>query len=193
MVNTLWSSKNSWRLPYDGLWEFSAWYAVVKHKWVYNRIDKNGKLISEVWYDRVGEFHEWYAWFLEGVWSGWDHYNFIDTNWKKLLEDCYTSVDDFREWYAPVQMEGSDYSTIANRIDIHGKLLSDMWYDFTLWFVWWYAKARQWEKWNLVDMHWKLIGDVWYDDIWNFSEWYAPVKREWQWVNFINAEGKYLF
>lgn len=84
---------------------------------------RDGKLISNKWFDGAGDFHSGYA-----PVKLKDKWNFIDTNGNFLSDQWFDIVgffgDDFGDEFAPVYLNGK-----GNYIDINGDFLCEQWFD----------------------------------------------------------------
>ena len=85
----------------------------------YNFIDKQGKLLSEQWFDWAGIFHDGFA----KVQRGDDLYNFINKNGEIISSEWFKWLNDFHDGFAKVQRGDDEF----NYIDKNGKLLYDEW------------------------------------------------------------------
>ena len=87
----------------------------------YNFIDKQGKLLSEQWFDWAGIFHDGFA----KVQRGDDLYNFINKNGEIISSEWFKWLNDFHDGFAKVQRGDDEF----NYIDKNGKILSDEWFN----------------------------------------------------------------
>ena len=113
-----WKNNNVLDLLY-----FSDGFARVKRSTdkLWNFIDKDGKILSDEWFDWVDYFNkEGFAKVQrkDGKW------NFIDANGKIISNEWYRYVDYFQDGLAVVRR--SDY--LWNFIDANGKILSNEWF-----------------------------------------------------------------
>lgn len=101
---------------------FSDGFARIKNcERKYNFIDKQGKLLSEKWFDWADDFKEGFA-----VVKNEDYvYNFIDKQGKFLSEKWFEKAFDFNEGFAVVEKTNN----LRNFIDTKGKILSDEWFN----------------------------------------------------------------
>ena len=98
---------------FNGADSFSEGFAHVELNGKYNFIETKGKLLSEQWYDWVGDFSEGFAAVeLNGKW------NFIDTKGKLLSEHRYDDTWNFHEGFAQVKLDGK-----WHKIDTEGKIV----------------------------------------------------------------------
>ena len=89
---------------------------------LYNFIDKNGKYLSDEWFDWVDDFYDGVA-----IVKRYDDlYNFIDKEGKYLSDEGFNEIYHFHEGFAVVQR--SDY--LYNYIDKHGNYLSKEWFNY---------------------------------------------------------------
>ena len=102
---------------------FSDGFARIKNcERKYNFIDKQGKLLSEKWFDWAEDFEDGFA-----VVKNEDYvYNFIDKQGKFLSEKWFEKAFDFNEGFAVVEKTIG----LRNFIGKDGKLLSDEWFDW---------------------------------------------------------------
>ena len=87
----------------------------------YNFIDKQGKLLSEQWFEWVDNFKDGLA-----VVKNEDYvYNFIDKNGKILSDKWFNVAYSFKDGFAEVQRTNG----LRNFINKDGKILSDEWFN----------------------------------------------------------------
>ena len=112
-----WKSENVIDLLY-----FSYGFARVRRSdRKYNYIDKQGKLLSEKWFDWAEDFKEGFA-----VVKNEDYvYNFIDKQGKFLSEKWFECVGEFYEGFEIVQ---KITNSLYNFIDTKGRILSGKWF-----------------------------------------------------------------
>ena len=103
----------------DLLYYIEGFAAVRRGDELYNFIDKNGKLLSDEWFDWIDYFHDGFA----RVQRSDELYNFIDKNGKLLSEQWFDWLDDFKEGFARLQRSDD----LMNFIDANGKILSNEW------------------------------------------------------------------
>ena len=84
----------------------------------YNYIDKQGKLLSEQWFENVFNFHEGFA-VVQRVVD--EKYNFIDKDGKYLTDEWFYWIDIFNNGFARVQRTNGE----CCKIDKSGKLYKD--------------------------------------------------------------------
>lgn len=148
-------------------------------------------------YDKVNDFHEWYAKVKKD-----DKYNFIDKSWKKLFEkrisyESFTEnkefsnldiiVWDFHEWYAKILLPWL-WNFINKSWELYfSKRLweNDIWWGNDIWDInMWLIKVSDTEdgysyEYNFFNIHWKKIFEKnsfcnnggWF--IWEFKGWFA--------------------
>ena len=87
----------------------------------YNFIDKDGKILSEQWFEWIGDFYDG----LARVKRKDGKFNYIGEDGKLLSEQWFYWVGDFHDGFAMVGRE--DY--LNNFIDKQGKILSNEWFD----------------------------------------------------------------
>ena len=168
IINTTewWKNDNVLDLLYwsDGL-------AKVKScNYLYNLIDKKGKLLCNEWFKLVGDFHEGFASVLR-----FDNLmNFIDKDGNYLLKEWFCNVYYFHEGFARVQREDGLY----NFIDKNGNILFKEWFVFLDTFHEGFASVRREDGlWNFIDTKGKLLSDEWFYFINDFHGGFASVKR----------------
>ena len=85
-----------------------------------NFIDKKGNILSDKWFNLVGNFHEGFARVQreDGLW------NFIDKKGKYLSEQWFRFIYNFHEDFAIVKRKDILY----NFIDKQGNILSNEWF-----------------------------------------------------------------
>lgn len=137
----------------------------------YNFIDKQGKLLSEKWFDWAEDFKEGFA-----VVKNEDYvYNFIDKQGEFLSEKWFEKAFDFNEGFAVVEKNIG----LRNYIDKDGKLLSDEWFNNAHSFHDGFAKVKRRDGlWNFITKDGKIISDEWFnylDDL--FRDGFAVVQR----------------
>ena len=151
---------------------FSDGFARIKNcERKYNFIDKQGKLLSEKWFDWAEDFKEDFA-----VVKNEDYvYNFIDKKGKFLSEKWFEKAFDFNEGFAVVEKTIG----LRNFIGKNGKLLSDEWFNNAHSFHDGLAKVQRRDGlWNFITKDGKIISDEWFnylDDL--FRDGFARVQR----------------
>lgn len=92
----------------------------------YNLIDANGKLLSNEWFDWIGDFYDEFA-LVERE----NHeYNYIDKQGNILSDEWFKWLDLFRDEFARVKSFDDEF----NFIDRQGKLLSNEWFRYVDYF-----------------------------------------------------------
>ena len=137
----------------------------------YNFIDKNGKLLSEQWFEWAEDLKDGFA-----VVKNEDYvYNFIDKKGKFLSEKWFEKAFDFNEGFAVVEKTIG----LRNYIDKYGKILSDEWFNNAHSFHDGLAKVQRRDGlWNFITKDGKIISDEWFnylDDL--FRDGFAVVQR----------------
>ena len=151
---------------------FSDGFARIKNcERKYNFIDKQGKLLSEKWFDWAEDFKDGFA-----VVKNEDYvYNFIDKQGKLLSEKWFEKAFDFNEGFAVVEKTIG----LRNFIGKDGKLLSDEWFNNAHSFKDGLAKVQRRDGlWNFITKDGKIISDEWFnylDDL--FRDGFAVVQR----------------
>ena len=138
--------------------------------YLYNLIDKKGKLLCNEWFKLVGDFHEGFASVLR-----FDNLmNFIDKDGNYLLKEWFCNVYYFHEGFARVQREDGLY----NFIDKNGNILFKEWFVFLDTFHEGFASVKREDGlWNFIDKQGKLLSDEWFYFINDFHGGFASVKR----------------
>ena len=131
----------------------------------YNFIDKQGKLLSEQWFEWVDIFHDG----LARVRREDNLYNLIDKNGNYLFDEWFMYVDNFYDGFAEVQREDGKY----NFITANGKLLSEQWFEWIGSFYNGFALVeRENHQYNFIDRQGKLLSEEWF-----------------RWVNYFDEYG----
>ena len=91
-----------------------------------NLIGEDGKLLSEQWFEWIGDFYDGYA--LVGREN--HEYNYIDKQGKILSDDWFKWLDFFKDEFARVQR----FDNSMNFITKDGKILSDEWFRYADYF-----------------------------------------------------------
>ncbi len=137
---------------------WSEGFAVVRRSdRKYNYIDKQGKLLSEQWFENAFDFKEGFA-----VVKNKDYvYNFIDKQGKFLSEQWFEKTFDFNEGFAVVE----NPIGLMNFINKDGKIISDEWYKNVFDFYDGFAEVKRTNgDWVKIDKTGKLIKN--YNRIW---------------------------
>ena len=82
-----------------------------------NYIDKDGKLLSNEWFNNAHSFHDG----LAKVQRSDKQYNYIDEKGKFLSNEWFNYLDDFRDGFARLQKANCE----CCKIDKSGKLYKD--------------------------------------------------------------------
>lgn len=93
-----------------------------------NYIDANGKIISDTWFDWIGDFYDELA--LVQRERENHEYNYIDKEGKIISEQWFKWLDYFHNGFARVQSFDDEF----NFIDRQGKLLSNEWFRYVDYF-----------------------------------------------------------
>ena len=80
----------------------------------YNLIDANGKLLSDEWFEWIGDFYDGFA----KVQRAYDKYNYIDKNGKLLSNEWFMYVYNFNNGFAEVKRTNGEWA----KIDKNGKI-----------------------------------------------------------------------
>ena len=103
---------------FEEIGDFSDGYAKVNLNGKWNFINRNNKLLSDIWFDWVYTFSDGYAIVkLDGK------ENFINTNSKLLSDMWFDYIGVFSDGYAKVELDNK-----WNFVDTNGKLISDTWF-----------------------------------------------------------------
>ena len=108
-----------------------------------NLIDKNGKLLSDKWFDWIDYFNDGFSKVRLN-----DKVNLIDKNGKLLSDKWFDLVSDFNYGFVTVKLNGK-----YNYIDKNGKLLSDKWFDDAFTFYGDFTMVELNGKWYKIDKH----------------------------------------
>ena len=146
-----------------------------------NLIDKNGKLLSDKWFDWISYFNDGFSKVQLN-----DKMNFIDKNGKLLFDKWFYWISYFNNGFSKVQLNGK-----WNFIDKNGKLLSDKWFDWISDFNDGFYRVRLNDKVNFIDKNGKLLSDKWFDDISDFNYGFYRVRLNDKY-NYIDEHGKLL-
>ena len=218
VINTTewWKNDNVLDLLY-----WSDGFAVVRRSdRKYNYIDKQGKLLSEQWFNWVGIFQDGFA----RVRISDKQYNFINKNGKFLSAEWFEWTGDFYDGFARVQRTNGEMNFIdtkgnilldewfkwiddfkdgfarvqrtngeVNFIDTKGKILSDEWFKWADDFQDGFARVQRSDGlWNYIDTKGKILSDEWFNYVYYFHTDFAKVKISDNLYNFINKQGKIL-
>ena len=74
---------------------------------------------------------------------------------------------------------------------LHGKLVSDKWFDFVDNFANGFFGVELDDKWNFIDTEGNIISDKWFDRVNKFANGFAGVQLDYKW-NLIDTEGNML-
>ena len=119
----------------------------------YNYIDKQGKLLSEQWFNWVGIFHKGFA----RVRREDNLYNFITKQGKILSEKWFECVGEFYEGFAIVQ---KITNSLYNFIDTKGRILSGKWFSDANSFKDGFAKVKRTNgEWAKIDKNGKIVSE----------------------------------
>ena len=105
--------------------ELCGGIARVREGDTWNFINKDGRLVSDTWFDSAGRFCDGFS-LVEGE-DGW---NYIGKDGKFLSDVWFQDAEDFCEGFACVKWRGE-----YNFLDKDGKYLSDKWYDCAWCFI----------------------------------------------------------
>ena len=91
-----------------------------------NYIDANGKIISDTWFEWVGDFYDEFA--LVGREN--HEYNYIDKQGKILSDEWFKWLDFFKDDFARVQR----FDNSMNFLNKEGKIISNEWFKYVDYF-----------------------------------------------------------
>ena len=136
----------------------------------YNFIDKDGKILSEQWFEWAEDFQEGFA-----VVKNEDYvYNFIDKKGKFLSEQWFDWIDYFHDGFARLQRFDGQY----NFIDKEGKIISEQWFDWVDDFQEGFARVqRSDDLMNFIDANGKILSNEWFAWVGDFDNGFAKVQR----------------
>ena len=138
-----------------------------------NLIDKNGKLISDKWFDQIIYFDDdFYKVKLN------DKKNLIDKNGKLLSDKWFDQIIYFGDGVYRVELNDK-----YNLIDKNGKLISDKWFDVIRDFNNGFYRVILNDKFNYMDKHGKLLSDKWFNKAFTFNGDIARVQLNGKWNN----------
>ena len=181
----------------------------------YNIIDKQGKLLNNIWFNSINISKNGFAivelnnkWnfideqgkILSSKWFDFVDYfkngfamvelnnkwNFIDKQGNLLSNQWFDCVGDFNEGFAKVELNNK-----WNYIDKQGKLLSNQWFYLTMPFKNGFGKVELNNKWNFIDKQGNLLSNQWFDSDIDFINGFGKVELNNKW-NFIDEQGKIL-
>ena len=174
-----WKNENVLDLLY-----YSDGFARVKNcERQYNFIDKDGKILSEQWFEWIGDFHDG----LARVKRKDGKFNYIGEDGKLLSEQWFYWVGDFHDGFAMVGRE--DY--LNNFIDKQGKILSNEWFDCVEYFKDGFATVQRTNGLqNYIDKQGKILSNDWFNWVGYFCDGFAMVQRtNGEWAK-IDKNGK---
>ena len=149
----------------------------------YNFIDKDGKILSEQWFEWIDYFENGFA----RVKRKDGKFNYIGEDGKLLSEQWFYWVGDFHDGFAMVGRE--DY--LNNFIDKQGKILSNEWFDCVEYFKDGFATVQRTNGLqNYIDKQGKILSNDWFNWVGYFCEGFARVQRtNGEWAK-IDKNGK---
>ena len=92
----------------------------------YNFLDANGKILSDTWFEWVGDFYDEFA--LVGREN--HEYNYIDKQGKILSDEWFKWLDFFKDDFARVQR----FDNSMNFLNKEGKIISNEWFKYVDYF-----------------------------------------------------------
>ena len=152
-----------------------------------NFINKDGKLLSNEWFefDYVWHFQEGFA----GIQKGYDLCNFIDNNGNILSNKWFKEVYYFHDGVAIVKRGDG----LWNFIDKKGNILSDEWFNWVDSFYDGFAVVKRKDGlYTFMDKKGKYLSEDWFYSVTDFSQGFAEVQRTDKLYNFIDKNGNYL-
>ena len=153
---------------------------------LWNLIDKDGKYLSDEWFEWAENFQEGFAVVHRGDYK----YNFIDKYGKYLSDEWFDWAGKFFDGLAVVRREDNLY----NLIGTNGNYLFDKWFMYLGNFYDGLALVQRANgEWNFIDKQGNYLSDEWYKCVDDFKEGFAEVQKangEW---NFIDKDGNYLY
>lgn len=151
----------------------------------YNFIDKQGKLLSDEWFNCEYDFNDGFA----VVQRDDRQYNFIDKQGKLLSEQWFEWVSNFFNGFAVVRRE----DTLYNLIDTNGNYLFDKCFMYVGNFNDGLAKVQRSDGlMNFITKDGKIISDEWFNHVYYFQEGFAKVKRTNDEYAKIDKSGKLI-
>ena len=135
----------------------------------YNFINKQGKLLSEKWFEWAEDFKDGFA-----VVKNEDYvYNLIDKQGKFLSEQWFEKAFEFNEGFAVVEKPIG----LRNFIDANGKILSEQWFIYVSYFYDGFAKVQRTNgEYNFINKDGKILSDEWFNWAGRFCDGFAGVR-----------------
>ena len=155
-----------------GLLPWSEGFAVVKRSdGLWNLIDKQGNILSNEWFNYLGDFYEGFAIVQRSDTYLW---NFIDKNGNYLSDEWFDWVGSFYEGFAIVQRSDS----LCNFIDKDGKYLSNEWFNYLVKFSEGFAVVQREDGlYNFINKKGNILSDEWFNETYSFDNGFADVER----------------
>ena len=180
LTNTEWWKNDN---VLDLLYYIEGFAAVRRGDELYNFIDTKGKILSEQWFEWIGDFYDG----LARVKRKDGKFNYIGEDGKLLSEQWFYWVGDFHDGFAMVGRE--DY--LNNFIDKQGKILSNEWFDCVEYFKDGFATVQRTNGLqNYIDKQGKILSNDWFNWVGYFCEGFARVQRtNGEWAK-IDKNGK---
>ena len=163
-------------LKYVG--NFSEGFARVELNGKYNLINKDGKLLSDIWFENTSDFKDGFARVkLNGKW------NCISQE-GKIISDVWFDYVSFygEEGFAYVKLNGK-----WNYINTECKIISNQWFDDVWNFNDGFVRVRLNNKYNFINKDGNLLSDIWFENTSDFKDGFARVKLNGKY-NYINTE-----
>jgi len=132
---------------FEDLYFFHEGFAKVDSDRKFNFIDKDGKVLSNEWFDNAGFFSEGLA--PIGIRG---KYNFIDTEGKIKFGQWFYMAGNFFDGFARVGLDGK-----YNFINTEGKLLSEQWFDESFYFSEGFAVVKIEGKWKKINIKGEFV------------------------------------
>ena len=148
---------------YDEYREGFTRVVLLNDKW--NYINRNGDILSDMWFDYCDEFHEGFARVLLN-----DKWNYINRNGDIMSATWFVQCQDFRKGLAAVAINDK-----WNFIDSKGKYLSDIWFNDCGIFREGFAWVELNDKYNYIDTKGEYLSYIWFDWCGHFHDGLAQV------------------
>ena len=140
----------------DLLYYSEGFARVQRSDYLWNFIDKDGKYLSNEWFNYLDNFQEGFARLQRSDYL----YNFIDKHGKFLSKEWFICVDNSHDGFALVQRSDK----LWNFIDKNGKILSDEWFYWVDNFQEGFAKVQRIDKkYNFIDKNGKFLSNEWFN------------------------------
>ena len=161
--------------------DFYEGFAWVVLNGKFNFLTKEGKILSDQWFDWCDDFREGFATVKLN-----EKFNFINRDGKLLSDKWFNWCDDFREGFAAVKLDKK-----RNFLTKEGKILSDQWFDLCGNFIEGFAVVELNRKMNFITKEGRLLSNQWFDYCDSFHEGFARVILNGKY-NILTKEGRLL-